>query len=120
MEVPPEREKELKEWERLNKRRAKKLLERPKLLTYQKALFNDFLCLSKRRQFSMSELPLSVEAITCYAYEFGYRKDFRFFFHCISEMDDEFLKFQAERREAERENKTKDRPQPKKPGSRST
>jgi hypothetical protein len=113
LEVPPEREKELREWEKLNKKRAKKLLSKPELLPFLQHYLVAFLALSRRRQFGMSELPLSVEAITLYCDRFGFGHDYRFFFRCMSDMDDSFLKFHAERRERERQENPKPERRPK-------
>lgn len=106
LETPPEREKELREWERLNKRKAKRLQNKPKLLWFEQELLSHFFTLGRRRQYGMSELPLSVEAITIYAERFGFSKDFRFFFRCMSELDDEYLIFQSKKAKEEQARKS--------------
>lgn len=107
LEVPPERKKELEEWEKLNKRRAAKLLARPEVTPYLQGLMNTFMDLSRRRQFGMAELPLSVEAILMYGNTFGYNDDLRFFFVCMSGMDDEFLIVRSEDRKRDEDAKSK-------------
>ncbi len=103
--MPPEREKELRTWEKRNKKRAPKLAKKPQLLFYQQQYLTAFLDLSRRRQFGMTELPLSVESITDYGDRFGFKGELRFFFRVISALDDEFLSFNAKKREAEKPEK---------------
>ena len=100
LEVPPEREKELREWERLNKKKAKKLESKPRLLPYLQHLLTTFLFISRRRQFGLSELPLSIESIIAYGDRFGFKNDARFFLRCMSDLDDAFLKFKADQRKS--------------------
>lgn len=49
----------------------------------------------------MSELPLTLEAITKYAEIFRFDDDVRYFFRAMSAMDDEYLIYRAQVRETE-------------------
>ncbi len=105
--MPPDKEKELKHWEELNKRKASKLRSKPKLLAYETQLLSAFMFQSRRRQYGMSELPLTIDSIYSFGLKFGYKEDIKFFIRMIAELDDEYLKFQSDKREAEKDSSKK-------------
>lgn len=107
--MPPDKVKQLEEWEKLNKKRAPKLAKRPKLTDLHKGLLDSFLEVSRRRQYGMAELPLTIEAIVLFAQIFGYDDDLRYYFRLIAAMDDAFLEFQGKRRKSEQESGKRDR-----------
>lgn len=109
MEVPPEKIKELLAWEKMNyPRKAKKLQARPQLTDYLQNYLDAFFELNRRRQYAMSALPLSIDAICLYADLYGYDqtiREKRHFFRLMSALDDGFLDYLAKKAEADKDAK---------------
>ena len=63
----------------------------------------------------MSLQPLTLESMTIYAQTHGFDDDLRFFLYVMSEMDDEFMDWQREKMEREKEQSDSKRSPSKKP-----
>lgn len=78
------------------------------LSEYEQIFFDAFQRLNKRRQFSMAALPLTVEAIFEFCDRFGYAttvEEERLFYDFMEAMDDEYLLFQAEEAQKDKDAK---------------
>lgn len=99
--------------------RIAKLENKPKLQPFLLQYLDAFFRLNRRRQYSMSVLPLSVDAILLFGQVHGFANELRYFYKMMEEMDDEYLLFEQEKKESEtRPTEHNAPPDARKPGQR--
>lgn len=102
--MSPDLEEQLKQWQKINKRPAKKLAAKPQLTEYLNWLLMHFFRLSQHRQYAFSAQPLMISEIFAYADRIALPKGWgEFFFGVMSDLDGEFLKVKGEEAEREKE-----------------